>query len=137
MTFIDASDQVMGRFASVIAKRLLQGEEIVVVNAEKILVTGDRDDILEEYRWHRRVGSQRKGPYYPSRPDMILKRAIKGMLPHKRPRGRSALKRLRVFIDVPDEYKKKKLEKIPEASRVSTESFLTLKEISQNIGAKI
>ncbi len=135
MIFIDASDQVIGRLSSVVAKRLLNGDEVVVVNAEKAIVTGDRADILEEYRWRRRVGSQRRGPYYPSRPDDILRRTIKGMLPHKQPRGRDALKRLKVYVDVPEAFKGKKHEKIAEASSVTTESFITLGEISSNLGA--
>ncbi len=136
MIFIDASGQILGRLCSVVAKRLLDGEEVTVVNAEKALVTGNRDDILEDFRWRRRVGSQRKGPYYPRRPDMILKRSIKGMLPHKRTRGREALNRLKVYVAVPDEFTKKKLVNIKEASSEGLESFITLEEISKHLGAE-
>jgi len=136
MAVIDASGQVLGRLSSVVAKRLLEGEEIIVVNAEKALVTGSREDIFEEFEWRRDVGSQRKGPYYPRTPDRILKRAVRGMLPHKRPRGMAALKKLKVFIALPEEYADKKLERIAEASRVTSESFVTLEEIAKHLGAK-
>ncbi len=136
MAFIDASEQVLGRLASVVAKRLLDGEEIVVVNAERALVTGDRAGIFREFKWRREVGSQRKGPYYPKRPDRILERAIRGMVPHKRPRGKTAMKRLKVYVAVPAEYKDKKLEKLPEASHLTTESFVSLGEISRYLGAE-
>jgi len=136
MAFIDASEHVLGRLASVVAKRLLDGEEIVVVNAERALVTGDRAGIFREFKWRREVGSQRKGPFYPKRPDRILERAIRGMVPHKRPRGKTAMKRLKVCVAVPAEYKDKKLEKIPEASHVTTESFVSLGEISRYLGAE-
>ena len=137
MAFIDASGQVMGRLCSVIAKRLLGGEEVVVVNAEKALITGSREDILEEFRWRRRVGSQRKGPYYPRTPEMILKRAVRGMLPRKKTKGKDALKKLRVYVSVPDEYVKKKLEKVEEASSEGIGSFVTLDEISKHLGARL
>lgn len=136
MAVIDASGQILGRFSSVVAKRLLEGEDIIVVNAEKALITGSRSDIFDEFEWRRDVGSQRKGPYYPRTPDRILKRAVRGMLPHKRPRGMAALKKLKVFIALPEEYADKKLERIPEASRVTSESFVTLEEISKHLGAK-
>ena len=136
MIFIDASDHVVGRLASVLARRLLDGEEIIIVNAEKALITGDRAQILREFDWRMDVGSTRKGPYFPKRPDLILKRAIKGMVPHKKARGRTAMKRLKVYVAVPEEYKDKKLERIPEASRVTAESFLSLGEISKHLGAE-
>jgi len=136
MAVIDASGQVLGRFSSVVAKRLLEGEDIIVVNAEKALVTGSREHIFEEFEWRRDVGSQRKGPYYPRTPDRILKRAVRGMLPHKRPRGMAALRKLKVFIALPEEYADKRLEKIAEASRVTSESFVTLEEIAKHLGAK-
>jgi len=136
MAVIDASGQVLGRFSSVVAKRLLEGEDIIVVNAEKALVTGSRESIFEEFEWRRDVGSQRKGPYYPRTPDRILKRAVRGMLPHKRPRGMDALRKLKVFIALPEEYADKKLERIAEASQVTSESFVTLEEIAKHLGAK-
>jgi large subunit ribosomal protein L13 len=136
MTFIDASDHIVGRLASVVARRLLDGEEIIVVNAEKALITGDRADILKQFKWRMDVGSTRKGPYYPKRPDRILERAIKGMVPHKKARGRTAMKKLKVYVAVPDEFKDKKLERIPEASHITAESFLSLGDISKNLGAE-
>ena len=136
MAIIDAKNHVVGRLASVVAKRLLDGEDIVVVNAEKALITGDRAMLFKEFKFRREVGSTRKGPYYPRRPDRILERAIKGMVPHKRPRGRMVLKHLKVFVAVPEEYKDKKHEKIPEATHVTTARYLSLEEISRNLGSE-
>jgi len=106
MKVLDASGQVMGRFASVVAKRLLAGEEIHVVNAEKALVTGDRASLVKEYWTKTHMGStasrmRGKGPYYPRRADRILHRVIRGMLPYQTPHGRAAFKRLRVYMGVP------------------------------------
>jgi len=136
MAVIDAKDHIVGRLASVVAKRLLDGEEIVVVNAEKALMTGDRYVLFKEFKWRREVGSSRKGPYYPRRPDRILERAIRGMVPHKKPRGRMILRNLKVYVAVPEEFKDKKLEKIPDAMRITTARYLSLGEISKNLGSE-
>ena len=136
MAVIDASGLVVGRLASIVARRLLDGEDIIIVNAEKALITGDRKDILAEFKWRREVGSTSKGPYYPRRPDRILQRAIRGMVPHKRPRGKTAMKKLKVYVAVPPEFKDKKMEKIQEASHVRTASFLSLGEISKSLGGE-
>ena len=45
VTIIDASNLLLGRLASIIAKRLLSGEEIIVVNAEKAVISGNRENI--------------------------------------------------------------------------------------------
>ncbi len=127
---------MIGRFSSAVAKRLLNGEEIHVVNAEKALITGSKPWLLAEFKHRRDIGSQRKGPFYPRRPDRILHRAIRGMLPYQRPRGRTALKRLRVYVDVPQGLKDKPLERIPGADAVRTARYLTLAEIAQRLGGE-
>jgi len=141
MAVLDASGQVMGRFASVIAKRLLKGEEIHVVNAEKALVTGDRAALIAEYRIKKNMGStasrmRGKGPYYPKRADRILRRVIRGMLPYQKPHGRAAFKRLRVYMGVPAEVGSQAAETVEEASHIHTAKVLELGEISRRLGAK-
>src|SRR3989475_565244 len=105
MPTIDATGHVVGRLASVLAKRLLNGEEIVVVNAEKAIVTGKRSVVFQEYRTRHQRGSTASrmrgiGPAYPRRPDLILRRTISRMMPYQQPRGRDALKRLRGYLPV-------------------------------------
>jgi len=141
MTVLDASGQVMGRFASLVAKRLLNGEEIHVVNAEKALVTGGRAALIAEYRIKKNMGStasrmRGKGPYYPKRADRILQRVIRGMMPYQTPHGRAAFKRLRVYIGVPSEVGSQAAERVEGVSRVRTAKVLELGEISRRLGAK-
>lgn len=141
MTTIDATGHVVGRLASVVAKRLLNGEEIAIVNAEKAIVTGRRGVVMTEYRTRRRRGSTTSrmrgiGPFYPRRPDMILRRIISRMLPRQQARGREALKRLRVYVDVPDSMKGQPLEIIEVAKRPPQGPVLRLGEISTELGAK-
>jgi large subunit ribosomal protein L13 len=141
MAIIDATGHIVGRLASVLAKRLLEGEEIVVVNAEKAIVTGRRKVVFEEYyaRHHRGSTTSRMrgiGPKYPRRPDMVLRRTISRMLPYQQPRGRDALKRLRVHVDVPAEYQGKSFEAIDVARRPPQGPFLSLGEVSRLLGSK-
>src|SRR3990170_2326324 len=83
---------------------------------------GARSVVLGEYRARRGRGSTTSrmrgiGPFYPRRADMLLRRTISRMLPHQQARGRDALKRLRVYLSVPDEFKDKPLEIVEVAKR--------------------
>ncbi len=133
---IDSEGAVMGRLCTVIAKRLLNGEEIVVVNAEKAIVTGKKVMIKAHYKHEREVGTYRKGPFYPRMPDRILKRTVRGMLPYQEPHGRTALKRLKCFIGVPKELQGQTFEKITTAEKHPVD-FMTLQEVAQFLGAKV
>ena len=136
VTVIDASGAVLGRMASIVAKRLLKGEEIAIVNAEKAIILGDEQMVKREYREKREIGTQRKGPFFPRVPHMIVKRTIRGMLPYQQPKGREAMKRLKCYIGVPDEYKDANMEKvgIPEKKPYK---YITIEELSRYLGAKI
>lgn len=141
MPVLDATDQVLGRFASVVAKRLLKGQEIHVVNAEKALITGGRSALFEEYLIKTHMGStasrmRGKGPYYPKRPDRILRRAVRGMIPYQTPHGRAAFRRLRVYVGVPPEVAGQPTETVAAASTVRTARFIRLGELSERLGAR-
>lgn len=137
-TIVDASDLVLGRAASLIAKRLLSGESIVVVNAEKSVVTGSRQSVLEIYRANRARGSVRSGPHFPRYPDRIFRRTVRGMLPHLKPRGRDAFDRLEVHIGVPPEYSAGARHSLDGAKlRPMLRRPLTLGEISILLGARL
>jgi len=135
MIFIDADGAVLGRLASEVAKRLLNGEDITVVNAEKALVTGSRENVLSQYKLMRVIGSTRKGPFFPRMPDRILRRTVRGMLPFTQHRGRAAYKRLMVHIGVPLELGKVKTEKAG-ARQLRNPRYMPLGEVSHLLGAK-
>ena len=137
MKIIDADNMVVGRLASYVAKNLLKGEEIVIVNAEKSVIVGNKKRIIEEYMARRNIGSVRKGPYYPRMPDRILRRTVRGMLPIKKAKGKDAYKRLKVYMGVPKEFKNMEFERIEGAMNTKLQDFITLKELSINLGAKL
>lgn len=137
-TVVDVSGLVLGRAASLLAKRLLNGEQIVVVNADLSVVTGDRAMVLETYRANRARGSKRTGPHFPRYPDRIFRRTVRGMLPHLKTRGKEALDRLEVFIGVPPELKGHAVQSLePAKVRPALRRPLTLGEISRLLGARL
>jgi len=137
-TVVDVSGLVLGRAASAIAQRLLKGESIVVVNAEKSVVTGSRQNVLAFYTANRARGSKRTGPHYPRYPDRIFRRTVRGMLPHLKTRGKEALDRLDVYIGVPAIVASAPRQSIDVArSRPSLRTPLTLEEITRLLGARL
>jgi large subunit ribosomal protein L13 len=137
MKIIDADGLILGRMSSAIAKRLLNGEEIVIINAEKVLITGKKRMIYDEYHKMRDLSHARKGPHFPRMPDMILKRTIRGMIPYQKPDGRAAFKNLKVYMGIPKEFVGKKAETIKGASTENISQCTTLGEVSKHLGAKI
>jgi len=134
---VDARDCILGRVASQVAERALDGERVAVVNAERAVITGRREDVLETYQQRRDAGSDR-GPYYPKRPDRIFKRSVKGMLPHTKPRGREALESVRVYVGDPyeDEQEATVLDGTS-LDRLSNIKFVQLGEVSEYLGANV
>jgi len=136
-TVIDASGLILGRMASIVAKRLLSGEPITIVNSEKAALSGKRLSRVKEARAFLDIGHPGKGPFHPRRPDQIVHKTVKGMLPRRKPKGKLALKRLRVFLGVPAQLKNASLQTIPEA-RVSKLKcpYVTVGELAKEIGYK-
>lgn len=108
---IDASNQVLGRLATQVAT-LLRGKHkptytpsmdggdfVIVVNAEKIRVTGSKEHQKVYYRHTGYPGGLRETSYLEMRqkhPDRIIRLAVKGMLPKNR-MGRKLLRKLRIY----------------------------------------
>ena|SRR3990172_8023119 len=110
MKIIDGTNAVLGRLASYAAKQALFGEEIVIVNCEKVIITGSRQNTIEDLRDKRtKIGSGQKGPKISRIPYMIVKRAIRGMLSHRRSRGKEALARIMCYEGVPEKFKEAKM----------------------------
>ncbi len=108
---VDAEGKTLGRLATEIARRLRgkhkpqftphvdTGDYIVVVNAKKVRVTGNK---LENKMYHRHTGyighlrSTNLADMLARHPERVLESAVKGMMPHN-PLGRSMLKKLKVY----------------------------------------
>jgi len=135
---VNAEGMILGRMASLLAHRLMAGEEIAVVNAEKAVISGTKARVFAIYEKKRSRGSREGGPFFPRRPDHLVKRTIRGMLPYKREPGREAFHRVKVYVGVPPEFAGKEMESFPEAhvSRLSSPRYVTVGAVSTFMGAK-
>ena len=136
-TVIDADGNVLGRLCTSVAKKILKGEEVVVVNAEKAIVTGNKEDILAQYKQKKDRGKVIHGPFYPRRADLILKRTVRGMLPWDKPKGRDAYRLLKVYVGVPKELEAVEKLKLMGATNLSRDRYVTLSEVSEHLGSKV
>ena len=135
MPVIDADGLILGRLSTHVAKRLLSGEEISVVNAEKAIVSGNKVQLLKHYKNRRERGTRNHGPFFPRSADMILKRTVRGMLEHRKPSGRAAYRRLKVYVGVPKELRAEKAETLESAKKPQLARYTTLGALSKELGS--
>ncbi|MEM3112856.1 MAG: 50S ribosomal protein L13 [Candidatus Pacearchaeota archaeon] len=124
---VDGKNAVLGRLASYAAKQSLLGREVIILNSEDVVIIGNKKDILNKYlSLIKKGGSSLKGPKIPRTPERILKRTIRGMLPHKKGRGEKSIDNIKCYNNIPEEFKDSK--KIT-AGRVKTGKFMKLSEL--------
>ena len=103
---VDGTNLIAGRLCSHVAKLLLEGNKVAIVNSENIMISGNRKSIIESYRKFLEIASinnPKFGPFHPRRPDTIITKMVRGMLPKKKSSGKTALKLLRAYLGVPNE----------------------------------
>jgi large subunit ribosomal protein L13Ae len=138
---IDGNGHLMGRLASVSAKYLLDGHKIIILNSEKIEISGknikNKFKFLSLYK-KRTTTNPRKGPFHFKSPSQIFWKVIRGMLPHKTKRGSNALFNLKIYEGEPPSYHKLKKLIVPSALRITKlqpgRIFSKLGDISHEIG---
>jgi len=130
MKIIDGKNAILGRLASYAAKEALKGEEIIILNCEQVIITGNKKNIEKGFQEKRsRVGSSQKGPKHAKTSEKIVKRTIRGMLPeHRFGRGKEAYKRIKCFIGIPKEFQESKTIK---TGKEKPDKFIQVKEISK------
>jgi large subunit ribosomal protein L13 len=127
----DADGAVLGRLGSKVAKALLSGENVIVLNAEKAIITGNPQFVRQRYLEKLSIGSPQHGPHFPKRADMIVRRAIRGMLPYKKARGLAAMRRLKVYTGAPSELKGE----VKAMKRDVRCRFITVEKLAKLMGA--
>jgi large subunit ribosomal protein L13 len=137
VTIVNADGLTLGRMASVIAKKLLNGEKVIVVNAEKAVLSGKRKSKVAEAKEFLEVGSPGRGPFHYRQPDRILRKTVRGMLPFKQSKGKMAYNRLKVFIGVPEALQSQQMITLEEAQAAKLKGpYFTLGELAKEIGWK-
>ncbi len=137
---VDATNCVAGRMCSHVSKLLLQGNRVAIVNAEKAMLSGNRYKTIDSYKEHLGINSVTNpihGPFHPRRPDTILSKMVRGMVPKRKPDGISAFKRLRVYMGVPEGMKSAKMESFDDSKITKPESYyISIAEVAKQIGWK-
>ena len=135
--YVDGTDHILGRLSSWIAKKVLLGQKVVVVNAQNILVSGKKRSLIEAYLVKRRRATHTnptRGPMFPRFPDRILRRTIRGMLPWKTTSGRLAYRRVSAFLEVPEKFADIEFTTIDVAKKRLSQNYITVGELSENLG---
>jgi len=135
VTLVNAEGLIVGRMCSKVAKRLLNGEQVIVVNAEKAVFSGKKKSKVAEAKQFLEVGAPMRGPFHYRRPDRYLRKTVRGMLPFKQPKGKNAYKRLKVYMGIPTELKDQQMITFEEASSTNLKGpHFTLAEMAREIG---
>lgn len=130
MKIINGENAVLGRLASYSAKEALKGEEIVILNCEKVIITGNRQNIIKDFQIRRtKIGSGQKGPKHSRLAHLIVKRAIRGMLSHRSGRGKEAFRRIKCYEGIPEQFKDAK--KIVSGKEKGTK-FIHIEELTKH-----
>ena len=137
---VNAANCIAGRICSHVAKLLLQGNRVAVVNAEKSMLSGNRYKTISLYKEHLEINSVTNpihGPFHPRRPDTILTKMVRGMVPKSKGSGIEAFKRLRVYIGIPEGLKNIEQESFNDSLITKPASYyITVGDVAKQIGWK-
>lgn len=133
---IDGHNLIIGRAAAFIAKKALMGEKVDLVNCEAMILTGTKKNVVAKYHRKKTMGVPSKGPFQPRRPDMFVRKIIRGMLPYKQHKGREAYKRIKCYINFPENLKKEEAQTIKGAGvkKVPNLIYIRLREVCKDLG---
>jgi ribosomal protein uL13 len=134
MIIINGENKILGRLGTFVAKKLILGEEVAILNSEKVVIVGEKVKILNKYKHRRNLGRASMPPFYPRRPDLLLKRCLRGMVPRKKSSGRDAFSRLKCYIGIPTEFKNAKFVDVSNAEFNTDSDFLKMGELSIGLG---
>lgn len=134
---IDAKNLIVGRFATVAAKKALLGEKVHIVNCDQAVVTGKKRFIFDKFKSKRDMGTF-KGPFLYRVPDRFVRRMIRGMLPYKQDKGKNAYKRIMCYSGIPKEFDGKEMTKMKGAniSKLANLNYVTIEEICTKLGKR-
>lgn len=135
MEVINAEGKPIGRISSEASEKAMKGKKVRIINSEKAIITGDKKEILEKYREKfnlRDIGNPAKAPKTVSRrPDLFIKKTIKGMIPEEKRKGKKALRRIKAYIKNPENLESKNKE---DNKNKTDRNHMTVKEVCEKLG---
>jgi large subunit ribosomal protein L13 len=140
MIVVDATNCIAGRMCSHVSKLLLQGNRVTVVNAERAMLSGNRYKTINSYKEHLEINSVTNpihGPFHPRRPDTIISKMVRGMVPKRKSDGIEAFKHLRVYMGVPEGMRGASMISFDDSKISKPESYyISIAEVAKQIGWK-
>jgi large subunit ribosomal protein L13 len=137
---VDATDCIAGRMCSRVSKLLLKGNRVSIINSENAMLSGDKYKTIDLYKEFLEINSVTNpvhGPFHPRRPDTILTKMVRGMIPKTKTSGIEAFKRLRVYIGTPHGLSKSKRESFEDTKITRSPSrYISVGEVAKQIGWK-
>ncbi|MBI4148308.1 50S ribosomal protein L13 [Candidatus Woesearchaeota archaeon] len=137
---VDASNAVVGRLASFVAKQALLGRRVNVFNCEAAIISGNPQYTFDRYHhFIADTGQPFRGPYYPRLADRFVRRMIRGMVPFRQARGQEAFDRIMCYIGVPVKFKDVKLQKVggADSAQLATVKRITIKDLIYKLGGRL
>ncbi len=135
---VDGTNQIAGRLCSHVAKLLINGSRVSIVNSENIMFSGSKEMVIAEYQKFLEISSitnPKFGPFHPRRPDTMITKMVRGMLPKNKSSGQTAFKRLRAYLGVPNELKSKKTIQFEDAKiRKPAPYYTTFGDLGRTVG---
>jgi len=134
---INAENMVVGRLATLAAKKALLGEKVDIINCEKAVMSGKKRFLIAETKRKVDMGTF-KGPFYPRMADRLVRRIIRGMLPYKQEKGDKAFKRVMCYRGIPKELEGKESISIEGAhlSKIKDTDYMTIADICKKLGGR-
>lgn len=138
---INGEDLIVGRVASYVAKNILKdNEEYYIYNAEKMVFSGNMKPLLGKYLMRRRLKNKANpehSPHWPKRPDFLVKRIIRGMLPYDKPTGKKIYKKIKVYIGNDEQLNGVEVEFDKSYNKAKLDKYVTVKELSKALAYDI
>ena len=140
MKIYNGEGMILGRLAARVAKDALLGEEVSIVNCEKIMVSGAKQITFADAKQKRGWGGHPHRRQVHSRvPDKWVRRTVRGMLPWKQARGKEAYKLIRCYNGVPEGFTGEELITLKDSSinKLPNLKYVSIGEICRHIGGKV
>ena len=139
MKVYDAKGIILGRLASRVAKDALLGEDVVVINCESAIVSGQRK-LTHKVQKNRREqrGYPLAGVRIHRSSDRFVRRAVRGMLPWTKTRGREAFKRVMCHIGTPKSVEGKETIHLADSDmkKLPNSKYVTIADLMKDLGGK-
>ncbi len=140
MKIYNGEGMVLGRLAARVAKDALMGEEVKIVNCEKVVISGAKVNTFALAKQKRgRGGHPMRRQTHSRLPDRWVRRSIRGMLPWKQARGKEAFTRIRCYKGVPSECTSQEMITLNDASvkKLPNLKYTTIGEMCRHLGGKV